>query len=92
VADRQPSRQERELGEDRRGALRRHAGDALVEADETIHVVGDDTDGADLAADADADADTIVAGVFGPLYYRRWFSREPIDEAFVRAIVAAAVP
>jgi AcrR family transcriptional regulator len=39
----------------------------------------------------DADADAIVAGVFGPLYYRRWFSREPIDAAFVETIVRAAL-
>jgi AcrR family transcriptional regulator len=37
------------------------------------------------------DVETIVAGVFGPLYYRRWFSREPIDDAFVAAIVQAAL-
>jgi AcrR family transcriptional regulator len=46
-------------------------------------------DRGDLSAEADADA--IVACVFGALYYRRWFSREPIDEAFIGAVVAAAL-
>jgi AcrR family transcriptional regulator len=59
-------------------------------ADALRTVLARAVDRGDLPADADADA--IVAGVFGPLYYRRWFSREPIDEAFVRAIVAAALP
>lgn len=36
---------------------------------------------------ADTDVPTIVAALLGPLFYRRWFSREPIDDAFVTAIV-----
>jgi AcrR family transcriptional regulator len=36
---------------------------------------------------ADADVPMIVAALLGPLFYRRWFSREPIDDAFVTAIV-----
>ena len=36
---------------------------------------------------SDRDATEIVAAVVGPLYYRRWFSRQPLDEAFTRAIV-----
>jgi AcrR family transcriptional regulator len=32
-------------------------------------------------------ASEIVAAVVGPLFYRRWFSREPLDDRFVRAIV-----
>ncbi len=34
-----------------------------------------------------ADRSTMVAALIGPLYYRRWFSREPIDRAFVETIV-----
>jgi AcrR family transcriptional regulator len=33
----------------------------------------------------------IVAAVVGPLFYRRWFSREPLDDSFLRAIVDRAV-
>jgi AcrR family transcriptional regulator len=33
----------------------------------------------------------IVAAVVGPLFYRRWFSREPLDDRFIRAIVDRAV-
>jgi AcrR family transcriptional regulator len=33
----------------------------------------------------------VVACVIGPLFYRRWFSREPLDERFVNAIVTSAV-
>jgi len=29
----------------------------------------------------------IVAAVLGPLFYRRWFSREPLDDTFVKAVV-----
>ncbi|WP_010499725.1 TetR/AcrR family transcriptional regulator [Paenibacillus elgii] len=36
---------------------------------------------------ADADVSTIVAALLGPLFYRRWFSREPIDDQFVQAII-----
>jgi len=35
----------------------------------------------------DTDASEVVASVVGPLFYRRWFSRQPLDEAFVKAIV-----
>jgi AcrR family transcriptional regulator len=46
----------------------------------------------DRAADrgeiaATADRPTMIAGLMGPLFYRRWFSREPIDEQFVKSIV-----
>jgi hypothetical protein len=34
------------------------------------------------------DASEIVASLVGPLVYRRWFSREPIDERFVKTTVA----
>jgi AcrR family transcriptional regulator len=36
---------------------------------------------------AHADVSTIVAALLGPLFYRRWFSREPIDDQFVKAII-----
>jgi AcrR family transcriptional regulator len=40
---------------------------------------------------ADADLSTLVAALLGPLFYRRWFSREPIDAPFVKTIVGCAV-
>ena len=36
---------------------------------------------------ATADRSTMIAGLIGPLFYRRWFSREPIDEQSVKTIV-----
>ena len=36
---------------------------------------------------ADADLSTLVAALLGPLFYRRWFSREAIDDRFVRATI-----
>lgn len=33
----------------------------------------------------------LVAAVVGPLFYRRWFSREPLDDGFVKGVVANAV-
>jgi AcrR family transcriptional regulator len=36
-------------------------------------------------------ASEIVAAVVGPMFYRRWFSREPLDDGFVRRVVEAAV-
>ncbi len=33
----------------------------------------------------------IVAGMVGPLFYRRWFSRERLDERFVKSIVERVV-
>ncbi|MGH3262278.1 MAG: TetR/AcrR family transcriptional regulator C-terminal ligand-binding domain-containing protein [Trebonia sp.] len=42
-----------------------------------------------------ADLSAVVAALLGPLFYRRWFSREPVDDKFVDLIVAtvlAAVP
>jgi AcrR family transcriptional regulator len=35
----------------------------------------------------DQDASEVVAAVVGPLFFRRWFSREPLDDRFVRAVV-----
>jgi AcrR family transcriptional regulator len=39
----------------------------------------------------DRDPSEIVASVVGPLYYRRWFSRQPLDEKFAKSIVENAV-
>jgi AcrR family transcriptional regulator len=36
-------------------------------------------------------ASEIVASVVGPLFYRRWFSREPLDDGFVKGVVDRAV-
>jgi AcrR family transcriptional regulator len=33
----------------------------------------------------------IVAGLVGPLFFRRWFSREPVDVPFVAAIVDSVI-
>jgi AcrR family transcriptional regulator len=33
----------------------------------------------------------VVAMILGPLFYRRWFSREPLDEGFARRVVKSAV-
>src|SRR5580658_2768898 len=35
-----------------------------------------------------ADRDAMAAALLGPLFYRRWFSREQIDAAFLEMIVA----
>jgi AcrR family transcriptional regulator len=32
------------------------------------------------------DRSTMIAALMGPLFYRRWFSREPIDDQFVKTI------
>jgi AcrR family transcriptional regulator len=34
-----------------------------------------------------ADPSSMVSALIGPLYYRRWFSREPIDDRFVKTVV-----
>jgi len=33
----------------------------------------------------------IVAGLIGPLFFRRWFSREPIDERFVATVIESSL-
>ncbi|GCE09344.1 hypothetical protein KDAU_66730 [Dictyobacter aurantiacus] len=33
------------------------------------------------------DPSTLIAVLLGPLFYRRWFSREPLDDTFVKAVV-----
>lgn len=40
---------------------------------------------------ADTDPAVVAAAVLGPLFYRRWFSRELLDDAFVDAIVRRAI-
>ena len=35
-----------------------------------------------------AEPSTLISALVGPLYYRRWFSREPNDEQFVKTIVS----
>jgi AcrR family transcriptional regulator len=38
-----------------------------------------------------SDPSTMIAALLGPLFYRRWFSREPLDEAFVKAIAKQVI-
>lgn len=38
-----------------------------------------------------ADRDAIAAALLGPLFYRRWFSREQIDAGFVEMIIRGAL-
>ncbi len=33
----------------------------------------------------------LVAAIMGPLFYRRWFSREPLDERFFKGVVASVL-
>jgi hypothetical protein len=33
----------------------------------------------------------VIACVLGPMYYRRWFSREALDERFVKGVVKRAL-
>ena len=33
----------------------------------------------------------VVAMILGPLFYRRWFAREPLDEGFVKRVVESAI-
>jgi AcrR family transcriptional regulator len=40
---------------------------------------------------ARTDLSTTVAALLGPLFYRRWFSREPIDDEFVNATIKRAI-
>ena len=40
---------------------------------------------------ARTDLSTTVAALLGPLFYRRWFSREPIDDEFVYATIKRAI-
>jgi AcrR family transcriptional regulator len=38
-----------------------------------------------------ADAAAMVAQLVGPLFYRRWFSREPLDKDFVKSVLRSAI-
>jgi len=40
---------------------------------------------------ASTDAAVLIAGLLGPLFYRRWFSREPLDGPFVESVVAQVI-
>ena len=40
---------------------------------------------------AQSDIPAISAALLGPLFYRRWFSREPIDDEFVEKIISGAL-
>ena len=40
---------------------------------------------------AATDPSSMVSALIGPLYYRRWFSREPIDDQFVKTIVGNVI-
>ena len=37
------------------------------------------------------DVQTMIAALLGPLYYRRWFSREPLDDVFGTGILERAL-
>lgn len=37
------------------------------------------------------DSSTLIAALLGPLFYRRWFSHEPLDEAFVNAVAKQVI-
>jgi AcrR family transcriptional regulator len=37
------------------------------------------------------DSSRLIAAVLGPLFYRRWFSREALDEKFVKFVVETAL-
>jgi hypothetical protein len=37
------------------------------------------------------DASELTAAIAGPLFYRRWFSRQKLDKAFVRGVVERAL-
>ncbi|HEY0777429.1 MAG TPA: TetR/AcrR family transcriptional regulator [Gemmatirosa sp.] len=39
----------------------------------------------------DTDAAALIAGLVGPLFYRRWFSRDPLDAPFVARVVRHAL-
>jgi AcrR family transcriptional regulator len=39
----------------------------------------------------DVDTTTLIAALIGPLFYRRWFSRETIDDKFVKDIVKSVI-
>jgi hypothetical protein len=42
-------------------------------------------------ANCRADSSRLIAAVLGPLFYRRWFSREELDEKFAKFVVETAL-
>jgi AcrR family transcriptional regulator len=46
----------------------------------------------DGALPKDANASALTAMLIGPLFYRRWFSREVVSDAFAREIVKQILP
>ena len=40
---------------------------------------------------AKADRSAMTAALMGPLFYRRWFSREPIDHRFIESLIQSVV-
>lgn len=45
----------------------------------------------DGTVSADLEPQVLVAQLVGPLFYRRWFSREPMPESFLTGLVDAAI-
>ena len=43
------------------------------------------------AVPATTDRSFVISALMGPLYYRRWFARQPIDEQFVTDLVRSVV-
>jgi len=41
---------------------------------------------------ANSDVSTLTAALIGPLFYRRWFSREPVSDAFAEQIIGLLLP
>lgn len=39
----------------------------------------------------DVNAEDVISMTVGPLFYRRWFSKSAIDDAFVKTVVDAAI-
>ena len=39
----------------------------------------------------DQEASDVAAAIAGPFFYRRWFSREPIDDRFIKGVVDSAI-
>ena len=40
----------------------------------------------------DVEVSTLVATLLGALFYRRWYSREPVDDAFIDRVIGVAIP
>jgi hypothetical protein len=40
---------------------------------------------------AATDRSFVISSLMGPLYYRRWFTREVIDDPFVAALVSSVL-